>query len=44
MSDLAELHIADLHARAADRGIAGYRLLRREELIAALGGEDAPAA
>jgi len=44
MSDLAELHIAALHARAADRGIAGYRLLRREELIAALGRESGPAA
>lgn len=40
--DLAELHLADLHARAAERGIAGYRLLRRDELIAALGGESAP--
>lgn len=42
MSDLSELHIADLHARAASAQIAGYRLLRREELIAALGGEQAP--
>ena len=44
MSDLADLHIAELHARAASAGIAGFRLLRREELIAALGGEDAPEA
>ena len=31
--ELSELHLADLHARAAERGIEGYRLLRREELI-----------
>ena len=42
MSDLAELHIADLHARAAERGVPGYRLLRREELVAALGGAQEP--
>lgn len=41
--DLSQLHLADLHARAAEQGIAGYRLLRREELIARLeGGEAAP--
>ena len=38
MSDLAELHIAELHERAAGADIPGYRLLRREELVAALGG------
>jgi transcription termination factor Rho len=32
-ADLSELHLADLHARAAEAGIEGYRLLRREELI-----------
>ena len=31
---LEELHLADLHERAADLGIPGYRLLRREQLIA----------
>lgn len=33
-------HIAELHARAAAAGVEGYRRLRREELIEALG--DAP--
>lgn len=41
--ELAQLHLADLHARAAERGIERYRLLRREELIERLGGEPAPA-
>lgn len=31
--ELSEQHLADLHARAAEQGIEGYRLLRREELI-----------
>jgi transcription termination factor Rho len=31
-------HIADLHARAAELGIEAYRLLRRDELIAAIEG------
>jgi transcription termination factor Rho len=31
--DLSQLHLADLHELAAERGISGYRLLRREELI-----------
>ena len=39
-ADLSELHLADLHARAAEAGIEGYRLLGREELIERLeGGE-----
>src|SRR3954452_18330771 len=38
-SDLQDLHLADLHERAADAGISGYRLMRREELITALSGE-----
>jgi transcription termination factor Rho len=43
MSELSELHLADLHARAAEAGIDGYRLLRREELIARLeGGSERP--
>lgn len=33
---LADLHLADLHARAAELGIGDYRLLPREELIAVL--------
>ena len=32
--NLAELHLADLHARAAEAGVNGYRMLSREELIA----------
>jgi transcription termination factor Rho len=41
-AELSELHLAELHERAAAAGIEGYRLLRREELIARLedGGED----
>jgi len=43
-SKLSELHIADLHERAAAAGIEGYRLLRREELIERLEGDgEAPA-
>ena len=43
MSELSELHLAELHARAAEAGIAGYRLLRREELIERLeGGAERP--
>lgn len=41
---LEELHLADLHARAAELGISGYRLLRRERLVAEIeesGGEAA---
>jgi len=42
-SELSELHIAELHERAAAAGIDGYRLLRREELIERLaGGEGEP--
>jgi len=37
---LEELPLADLHERAADLGIPGYRLLRREQLIAEVGGRD----
>jgi len=32
--DLAKLHLADLHAKAAEVGVIGYRRLSREELIA----------
>jgi transcription termination factor Rho len=41
--DLAQLHLADLHERAAEAGIEGYRTLRREELIAALEPDEIPA-
>jgi transcription termination factor Rho len=35
-SELEQLHLADLHERAAEQGIEGYRRMRRDELIAAL--------
>jgi transcription termination factor Rho len=35
-SDLSQLHLADLHERAAEQGIEGFRRMRREDLIAAL--------
>jgi transcription termination factor Rho len=41
--DLSQLHLADLHERAAEAGIEGYRTLRREELIAALEPDEIPA-
>jgi transcription termination factor Rho len=31
---LKDLHIADLHARAAELGVPRYRMLRRDELVA----------
>ncbi len=43
-TDLKDLHLADLHERAAAAGIDGYRRLRRDELIERLGeagGDDA---
>src|SRR5687767_13529732 len=49
-AELDDLHLADLHERAAAAGISGFRLMRREELIAALNadsgpsGDEAPAA
>jgi transcription termination factor Rho len=43
-TDLAQLHLADLHERAAEQGIEGYRKLSREELIAALEPDEIPAA
>ena len=44
-AQLEDLHLADLHQRAAAAGIDGYRLLRREELVARLAeaGTGAPA-
>jgi transcription termination factor Rho len=35
-NDISQLHLADLHERAEEQGIEGYRRMRREELIAAL--------
>jgi transcription termination factor Rho len=32
-ADLADKHLAELHALAAEAGVPGYRLLRREELV-----------
>ena len=43
-TDLKDLHLAELHERAAAAGIDGYRRLRRDELIERLGeagGDDA---
>jgi transcription termination factor Rho len=37
---LEELHLADLHERAANLGIPRYRLLRREQLIAEIDERD----
>ncbi|MEJ7876439.1 MAG: hypothetical protein WKF62_07240 [Solirubrobacterales bacterium] len=34
--DLTELHLADLHERAADAGINGYRMMGRDALVAEL--------
>jgi transcription termination factor Rho len=37
---LDELHLADLHARAAHLGVPRYRLLRREQLVAEISERD----
>jgi transcription termination factor Rho len=42
-NDLSQLHLADLHERAAEQGVEGYRKLRRDELIAALDPDEIPA-
>src|SRR5712691_9824807 len=39
-AELDSKHLAELHARAAELGIPGYRKLRREELIAELLARD----
>jgi hypothetical protein len=36
-TELESKHLAELHALAADAGVPGYRMLRREELIEKLG-------
>lgn len=42
-TDLKELHLADLHARAAEAGIEGFRKLGRDQLVERLeGGADRP--
>src|SRR3954454_18416361 len=33
---LADMHLADLHARAAELGVPRYRLLRRDDLVTAI--------
>ena len=48
-AELESKHIAELHALAAEAGVPGYRMLRREDLIEKLlygeaGGEERPAA
>jgi transcription termination factor Rho len=43
---MAAPHLADLHAQAAELGVEGYRMLRREDLVRAIedaGGTVAPA-
>jgi transcription termination factor Rho len=40
---LKDLHLADLHQRAREQGVERYRMLTRDELIEALGGEGAEA-
>jgi transcription termination factor Rho len=37
---LAELHLADLHARAAELGVEDYRRLRRSELLDAIAARE----
>ncbi|HET8593393.1 MAG TPA: hypothetical protein VFL56_06970, partial [Solirubrobacterales bacterium] len=37
--DVSDLHLADLHARAREAGVPRYRMLTRDQLIAALEGE-----
>jgi ribosomal protein S18 acetylase RimI-like enzyme len=41
--ELTGRQLADLHALAREHGVPRYRLLRKEELIEALGGAPAPA-
>ena len=45
MAALSDLHLADLHARAAELGVPRFRMLRREELVREIeersGGEPA---
>src|SRR3954462_12355523 len=41
---LKDLHLADLHARAAELGVPGYRMLRRDQLVAEITERDGDAA
>jgi transcription termination factor Rho len=41
---LEDLHLADLHARAAELGVPKYRLLRRDRLVAEIQDRDGDAA
>jgi len=41
--NLKDLHLADLHARAAELGVPKYRLLRRDELVAEITERDGDA-
>jgi NAD(P)-dependent dehydrogenase (short-subunit alcohol dehydrogenase family) len=42
-AELESKHISELHALAAEAGMSGYRMLRREELVEKLaGGSDKP--
>ena len=43
-AELESKHLAELHALAAEAGVPRYRMLRREELIEALAGENGAAA
>ncbi len=38
-----DLHLADLHARAAELGVPGYRMLRRDQLVAEISERDGDA-
>lgn len=42
-TELESKHLAELHALAAEAGVPGYRMLRREELIEKLGDGKSPA-
>src|SRR5918994_72438 len=39
--DLANSHLAELHAEAARLGVPNYRMLRREQLVEAIAERDA---
>lgn len=43
-AELESKHLAELHALAAEAGVPRYRMLRREELVEALAGENGAAA
>jgi transcription termination factor Rho len=43
MASLKDLHLADLHARAAELGVPRYRMLHRDQLVAAISERDGEA-